>query len=176
LAARSASSTDRSVRLRISFNIVGSHRLEDVRSGGMRALGEEEANRIFLFRLSQIKASSQRRYKHHTICLKVAPMNRQMELDHLAVAERAVLLGERHIQREEQMISDLDRGGHDTRQALTLLATYRKMQAEHIAHRNRILEMLQRDGNNGAILTPGHHDRTSLQEQACAAAARDAGG
>jgi hypothetical protein len=47
-------------------------------------------------------------------------MNRTMELTHLAIAEKAVAQGERHIQREEEMIAELDRAGHDTKQALTM--------------------------------------------------------
>jgi hypothetical protein len=85
------------------------------------------------------------------------PMNRKMELEHLALAERTVAQGERHIQREEQMISELDRAGHDTRDAMALLATYRRTQAEHIAHRNLILKMLQRR-DPAAIFRPGHYD------------------
>jgi hypothetical protein len=45
-------------------------------------------------------------------------MNREMELHHLALAEKAMAEGERHILREEQMISELDRAGHDTSEAL----------------------------------------------------------
>ena len=65
-----------------------------------------------------------------------------MELDHLALAEKAVAEGERHIEREEQMISDLDRGGHDTVLARAMLETLRRMQAEHAPHRNLLLKML----------------------------------
>jgi len=63
-------------------------------------------------------------------------MDRQMELDHLVNAERAVADGERHIARQEQMVSDLERGGHDTKLALETLAVYRRMHAVHAAHRN----------------------------------------
>jgi hypothetical protein len=73
-------------------------------------------------------------------------MNRTMELTHLAIAEKAVAQGERHIQREEEMIAELDRAGHDTKQALTMLATYRKLQAQHVAHRDQILKALQQQG------------------------------
>jgi len=45
-------------------------------------------------------------------------MDRKMELDHLTIAEKAVRDGERHIEREEQLIADLDRAGHDTKQAV----------------------------------------------------------
>lgn len=81
-----------------------------------------------------------------------------MELDHLARAEKTVALGERHIEREEQMIADLDRAGHDTTQARALLATYRLTQVEHIAHRNRILEMLRQNQGDDPIFHPGHYE------------------
>ena len=93
-------------------------------------------------------------------------MDRRMELDHLAVAERAVVLGERHIAREERMIADLDRDGHDTTQARALLATYRLTQAEHIAHRNRILKMLQQRSGSSAIFRPGHVESDVEQDRA----------
>jgi glutamine synthetase adenylyltransferase len=70
-------------------------------------------------------------------------MDRKMELDHLAIAEKAVAKGERHIEREEQLIADLDRAGHDTKHARETLANFRRMQAEHVAHRDLLLKMLQ---------------------------------
>jgi hypothetical protein len=39
-------------------------------------------------------------------------MDRKVELDHLAIAEKAVADGERHVERDEQMIADLFRPGH----------------------------------------------------------------
>ncbi len=62
-----------------------------------------------------------------------------MELDHLAIAEKAVAHCERHIAREEQMISDLDRAGQDTELALAVLV----MQTQHVAHRDMIRRILQ---------------------------------
>ena len=87
-------------------------------------------------------------------------MDRKMELDHLALAEKAVADGERHIAREEQMIADLDRHGHsgDTKLACETLAALRRMQAEHIAHRNLILKMLKQDGSSDPIFRPGHYE------------------
>jgi hypothetical protein len=70
-------------------------------------------------------------------------MNREMTLAHLAKAEKNVVLGERHIQRQEQLVSELDRDGHDTSAALTLLATFHRAQAEHVAHRDFLLRELQ---------------------------------
>lgn len=85
-------------------------------------------------------------------------MNREMELRHLALAEKAVAEGERHIQREEQMISELDRAGHDTSEARALLATYRRTQVQHVAHRNLILQMLHQKDKPDPIFRPGHYE------------------
>jgi hypothetical protein len=35
--------------------------------------------------------------------------------------------------------------------ALAVLATYRRMQAEHVAHRNRLLKMLQQGSSEAAM-------------------------
>jgi hypothetical protein len=96
-------------------------------------------------------------------------MDRKMELDHLAIGQRAISNGERHIQREEQAIADLDRAGHDTSLARDMLATFRRVQAEHVAHRNLILKMLQQDAAKprvatGPIFRPGHYDPEPAQE------------
>src|SRR5689334_647976 len=45
-------------------------------------------------------------------------MNREMEIAHLAIAEKAVLQGEEHILQQEVRVAELDRDGHDTKQAL----------------------------------------------------------
>jgi hypothetical protein len=92
-------------------------------------------------------------------------MDRKMELDHLALAEKTVAQSERHILREEQMIADLDRGGHDTSLAREVLATYRRMHAEHVAHRNMLLQMLHQTGKDGPIFKPGHYEGSPQQEQ-----------
>ena len=88
-----------------------------------------------------------------------------MELDHLALAEKAVAEGERHIERDEQMISDLDRGGHDTVLARAMLETLRRMQAEHVAHRNLLLKMLGEHRGSDPIFQPGHYEPVRLPEQ-----------
>ena len=86
-----------------------------------------------------------------------------MELDHLTIAEKAVREGERHSDREEQMIADLDRAGHDTKQAVASLAVLRRMQAEHVAHRNLLLRccnsMPARVRYSGRDITRAHQSR-----------------
>ena len=86
-----------------------------------------------------------------------------MEFDHLAIAEKAVADGERHIARGERAIADLDRAGHDTKVARDTLATFRRTLAEHIAHRDLLLKMLQQDAAKPRLTTdlifrPGHYD------------------
>ncbi|HLZ01085.1 MAG TPA: hypothetical protein VKR55_02925 [Bradyrhizobium sp.] len=85
-------------------------------------------------------------------------MDRRMALEHLATTEKGIALGERHIAREEQMIADLDRAGADTKLALAVLATYRQTQAEHVAHRNRLLKMLREPCTTATIPLPGRYD------------------
>ena len=69
-----------------------------------------------------------------------------MELDHLAIAERAVLEGERRITCEEQMVADLIRAGYDTTLACATLVALRRMQAEHVRNRDLLLEILEQHG------------------------------
>lgn len=69
-------------------------------------------------------------------------MDREMELAHLAIAEKAVIQGERHIQHQEQVVAELDRDGHDTGEALALLALFRRIQGERVAHRDLLLRKI----------------------------------
>ena len=70
-------------------------------------------------------------------------MDRDTTLAHLALAEKNVALGERHIARQEQLVAELDRDGHDTREALAPLTVFRRTQIEHVAHRDFLLRELQ---------------------------------
>ncbi len=90
-------------------------------------------------------------------------MDRNMEIAHLAMAEKTVADGERHILDQERRIAELDRHGHDTRKARETLATFRHLQVEHVAHRDLLLTMLQQDAAKphlptGSIFRPGHYD------------------
>ena len=87
-------------------------------------------------------------------------MDRKMELAHLAIAEKAVIDGERHIQHQERLVAELDRDGHDTREALALLATFWRMQAQLVAHRDLLLRKVGESAGpqmaGGAGLRPLH--------------------
>ena len=69
-----------------------------------------------------------------------------MALEHLAQAERKIAEGERLIDHQERVVVQLDREGRDARKALAVLAVFRQTQAEHVAHRNLLLEMLHHHG------------------------------
>src|SRR5215475_318919 len=93
-------------------------------------------------------------------------MDRSTELAHLAIAERAVASGERHIELQEQRVAELDRDGHDTKRALATLAIFRQVRAEHVAHRDLLLKILQEDAAKPQLLTgpifrPEHYDVSS---------------
>jgi hypothetical protein len=70
-------------------------------------------------------------------------MDRAMHLAHLAQAERHIASVRRYIERQEQIIADLERDGCDITIALDLLTTFRHMQDQNVAQRDRILKELE---------------------------------
>jgi hypothetical protein len=69
-------------------------------------------------------------------------MDRATLLQQLAEAEHHMAEGRRHLTHQETIIAALDRDGHDTTDALALLATMRETQALHQQERDRILRKL----------------------------------
>ncbi len=67
-----------------------------------------------------------------------------MHLRHLREAERHVAEGEQHIAAQEERIALLDRAGYETKLARELLATFRAGLASHIAHRDLIIDEINR--------------------------------
>ncbi|MEY9199401.1 bifunctional non-homologous end joining protein LigD [Sinorhizobium fredii] len=59
---------------------------------------------------------------------------------HLAKAERHVAEGEEHVARQTNILAELERNGHDTKQARELLETFRELLASHIEDRNRLIQ------------------------------------
>mgnify|MGYP005817339777 CR=1 FL=1 len=86
-------------------------------------------------------------------------MDRTTELKHLIDADKRVAQGEHHIARQEQLIAELDIHGHDATMARTLLDTFRRCQAEHVAHRNLVLRELQQHGIKARSTMPWGADR-----------------
>ena len=70
-------------------------------------------------------------------------MDRAMILDHLAQSREQVALGEKHIARQHEIISELDRDGHGTTEARALLVQFEEMQVEHVKHRDRLEKELR---------------------------------
>ena len=63
-------------------------------------------------------------------------------MQHLAQAERHVAEGMRHIAKQEALIANLDRDGHDTAEAIKMLGTLRTTQALHEQQVERCLREL----------------------------------
>jgi hypothetical protein len=64
--------------------------------------------------------------------------NRQLWQEHLALAERPVTEAEHHVNRQRQVIADLERHGHDTESARYLLSQFEEMLAIQVADRDRL--------------------------------------
>jgi hypothetical protein len=71
-------------------------------------------------------------------------MDRQQTMEHLALAEEHVRVGAKNVARQREMIAELERDGHDTTQARSLLAHFEQVQAMHVADRERLLRELHR--------------------------------
>ena len=74
-------------------------------------------------------------------------MNRKMLLDHLALVERHVREGERHLLRQREIIAELERHGRGDSQTAKMaretLASFEMGQSAHLDDRVRLLLALQ---------------------------------
>ena len=70
-------------------------------------------------------------------------MDRQILLDHLALAERHVAEGERHVARQRDLVAELERDGHETGMARALLQKFEELLAIHKADRDRLRHEVQ---------------------------------
>jgi hypothetical protein len=80
-------------------------------------------------------------------------MERATLEDHLAQAERHVAEGEEHIAQQRELVTKIEREGHDTTSALFLLSQFEEMQQMHIADQERLrgeLAALERAPENSA--------------------------
>jgi len=69
-------------------------------------------------------------------------MDRRLLQQHLEQAERHIALGKQHLAKQEAIIAELDRDGHDTTDALAILVTLRETRSLHVQDRDRILSEL----------------------------------
>ena len=65
-------------------------------------------------------------------------MNKQILLDHLALAERHVSEGETHVARQRELVAKLERGDHETGLARALLQKFEELLAIHKVDRDRL--------------------------------------
>ena len=61
---------------------------------------------------------------------------------HLAIAEEHIANGERILARQRNVVEELESGGHDSESARRLLQIFEKLQAGHIADRDRLRRAL----------------------------------
>lgn len=70
-------------------------------------------------------------------------MDRATLLQHLAMTERHVSAGEITLARQEALIAQMERHGHDTADARSVLSTMMQTQRLHTADRDRLLRELE---------------------------------
>lgn len=78
-------------------------------------------------------------------------LERAVIKSYLAQVEQAARLGREHLDRQIEIVADLEKDGHDTHVARHLLRTFEDVQAEHEAHRDRLraeLRALARPGKD----------------------------
>ena len=68
----------------------------------------------------------------------ILPMDRAILQEYLALTQGEIAAGERHIARQRELIAQLERDRHDTREATELLDQFEHLQAQHIAHRDQL--------------------------------------
>jgi hypothetical protein len=71
-------------------------------------------------------------------------IDRTTLLEHLDQSERHAAQGRAHLAKQEALIADLERDGHDTKDALAVLATLRETQTQHVLNVERLLKEPQR--------------------------------
>ena len=69
-------------------------------------------------------------------------MDRALIISYLQSAEEQVANGDRQIARHCDLISTLERAGHDTTSAIALLRELKQMQVQHVAERDRLRDEL----------------------------------
>jgi len=71
-------------------------------------------------------------------------VDREMRLGQLELAKRHIAEGEKHIAAQQAIVAEFRRAGWDVTQAAWLLENFVASQAQHIAHRDRILQELRK--------------------------------
>jgi len=58
---------------------------------------------------------------------------------HLSEAEKHVAQGTKHVERQQELVLELERDGHDAKQAKQLLHQFQELLSLHIADRDRLV-------------------------------------
>jgi hypothetical protein len=78
-----------------------------------------------------------------TVRAMMGSMDRRgMIEDHLAMAERHVIAGDRCVDEQRARVATLERDGHDTTESLLLLGRFQEVQELHVADRDRLRKEL----------------------------------
>ena len=70
----------------------------------------------------------------------MTPLKMDILREHLAMANRHIADGNLVVTRQRELIARFEADGHDARLALALLARFEDLLAEHLSHRDRLLE------------------------------------
>jgi hypothetical protein len=76
-------------------------------------------------------------------------MDRATIEEHLEQARRHVAEGEEHVARQQQIVDELERDGHDTTQAREVLKVFEETLATHVADQERLEQELASAGGLG---------------------------
>jgi hemerythrin len=69
-------------------------------------------------------------------------MDRASIAEYLRKAERHVDLGREHVHRQREIVSELERDGHDATLARELLEQFERALADHVSDRDRLVNEL----------------------------------
>jgi hypothetical protein len=70
-------------------------------------------------------------------------MDKAMVLGHLEQARRHVAEGEKRVASQCELVTELERDGHDSSQARQLLREFEEVQRLHLEHRDRLEKILE---------------------------------
>lgn len=110
----------------------------------------EERDRLFWQRLADEwhQLAVQAEIKHASPST-LQSIRRQAMMDHLLQVEHHVMQGERHVERQREIVAKLEQiDPEEAARALELLAQFEQMQAMHIADRERLRHELGKAGTN----------------------------
>lgn len=92
-------------------------------------------------------------------------MDRSVLEQHLALAQQHVIEGMDHLARQETIVAELERDGHDTAEALKVLATLRDTQKLHEQEVERIMMELKQQVASATTIRRTDGPKAALQHR-----------